>query len=109
MSLNRFDEVVAVCDRLIQLNPASVPARRSKAMALHLLPVAKNAEALQSVETALAIDPNDSQSLTIKSMILDDMRMYSEARQLLTRAIAIDPTNELAIAGLEEMNRSNHW
>lgn len=109
MSLKRFEEVVTLCEKLIKLNPSSVAAWRSKALALHLLPVAKNGEALQAVETALGIDSNDSQALTIKATIFDDMRMYPQARELLTRAIAIDPTNELAIMGLEEMSNSNYW
>lgn len=105
MSLKRFLDAAAVCDRRIALDPLSVPAWRSKAMCLHMYGDSKSAEALQTIEHTLAIDPNDSQSLTIKGMILGDMTMFSQARELLTRAIALDPTNELAAELLTEYNK----
>jgi len=108
-ALGRDADVIAVANRIIELLPNATNGYRIKALALHLLPVARNQEALQTIDIALRVDPNDVESLTMKSAILDDIGRYSEARSLLHRVLEIDPTNELATVGLEEMNRNNHW
>jgi protein O-GlcNAc transferase len=102
--LQHFDEAAVIGNRLIILEPASPAGWRIKALALHLGPRA-NLEALQAIEKALAIEPNDSASLTVKSGVLDDMGRHGEARAVLKRALALDQDNELAREGLGEMNR----
>ncbi len=90
INVNRNNDAVEALNRVIAYDPTHV-------------------EALQTIDIALRVDPNDGEALTMKSAILDDMGRYREARSLLHRALEIDPANEIASEGLEEMNRNNHW
>jgi Tfp pilus assembly protein PilF len=53
-------------------------------------------EAAESaIDQALAIDPNDSDTLFVKAGILDETGRKRQARQLLKQAAVVDPGNDL--------------
>jgi tetratricopeptide (TPR) repeat protein len=66
--------------------------------------------ALKYLDKALAIDPNDTDSLTVKGVVFYDLKNYTESIRYYNKALAIDPNNVNALTnkGLVFDDLGNH-
>lgn len=63
----------------------------------------ENNKAIEFLKQALAVNPNDVDAWLVLAAVVDDPQ---RKRQCLNRALAIDPTNQIAIEELEQMDRA---
>lgn len=102
-----FDEAIHVASRLLQIDTQSI--KGWQALAWGHFGKREYYPALQAIDRALSIDPNDGNSWTIKGGIVRELIVpernvarADEAIAAFDRALAIDPTDEIAMAGKQE-------
>ncbi len=63
----------------------------------------KLGEALQAVDTALRLEPNDAEMLAAKGNMLMDLKRTVEAEPMFRRALEVDRQQEAAYIGLDKL------
>jgi hypothetical protein len=85
----RFDDVLAVFDKILALNPNSLETHYNRATVLGDLQ--RFDEALAAYDKVLALKPDFVFALNNRGWILQKLRRYPEALGSYERALAIDP------------------
>ncbi|HET9773493.1 MAG TPA: tetratricopeptide repeat protein [Nitrososphaeraceae archaeon] len=87
--LERFDESLAVYDKLISLDPKWANPWNSKGWALHKLD--KNNEAVAAFDEAIKLDPTWSKPWNSKGWVLYKLAKFEEALSAFDKAISLEP------------------
>jgi glycosyl transferase family 25 len=85
----RFDEVLAVFDKVLALNPNSMETHYNRATVLGDLQ--RFDEALAAYDRVLALKPDVVFALNNRGWVLQKLRRYQEALASYEKALAIDP------------------
>ena len=92
--LQKHQEVLAICERGIELRPNNYGLWDIKGVALQRL--GRLQEGLDAHERAAALQPDDPIVLNNKGLALTDLGRYDEAIDAFDRALRIDPTYDSA-------------
>ena len=87
----RYEEALAVYDRVIQMDPRDARAYSNKGNALRKLK--RNKEALEAYERALTIEPRSAFVWISKGKIFYSSKRFDEALVAYNHALAINPNN----------------
>ncbi len=86
----RFDEMLAIFDKILALNPSSVETHYNRATTLGDLN--RLDEALAAYDKLLALKPDFLYALNNRGWILQKLHRYQEALASYEKALAIDPS-----------------
>ncbi len=86
--LDKYAEVVVMCDRALALDPNSIPAWFAKSHAL--LYLKRYEEALSACDRWLTLNPTDATALINKGNALRYLKRYEEAFAVYDRALTLD-------------------
>ncbi len=103
-SPERVELARKAADRALELDPNSAVAHSAKAN-YYYHGHRDYAHALQELEIAEKLSPNDVSAYLIKSRVLRRMGKWSESIDANRRAIELDPRNEVALLDLSESLR----
>jgi tetratricopeptide (TPR) repeat protein len=95
IKMKRYSEAVDSFDQLILLNGANAQAYNDRGLILSG-GMRQHEEALNSLETALKINPNDANFWFNKGIVLENMKSYAEALDAYKQATAINPSLDRA-------------
>jgi tetratricopeptide (TPR) repeat protein len=95
IKMKRYSEAVDSFDQLIRLDGSNAQAYNDRALILSG-GMRQNDEALNSLETALKINPNDANFWFNKGMVLENMKSYAEALEAYGKATALNPSLDRA-------------
>lgn len=94
VELRRYDEAIALIDKVLQLQPNYPQAWVKRGEAL--LELQKNDEALKAFDEALKLKLNYAPAWYGRSKVLDKLQRHEEALAALNKALEIQPENALA-------------
>jgi serine/threonine protein kinase/tetratricopeptide (TPR) repeat protein len=92
----RYEEALAVYERVIRMNPHNARAYSNKGNALRKLKRYK--EALEAYERALTIDPNSAFVWISEGKVFYSLKRYDEALVAYSRALVINPNDAVTWA-----------
>ena len=95
IKMKRYSQAVDSFDQLILLDGYNSQAYNDRALVLSG-GMRQNDEALNSLETALKINPNDANFWFNKGMVLENMGRYSEALNSYRQSAALNPSLDKA-------------
>jgi tetratricopeptide (TPR) repeat protein len=95
IKMKRYSQAVDSFDQLILLDGYNSQAYNDRALVLSG-GMRQNDEALNSLETALKINPNDANFWFNKGMVLETMGRYSEALNSYRQSAALNPSLDKA-------------
>jgi tetratricopeptide (TPR) repeat protein len=104
--LERHQEALEACNRVIESDSTSPAAYREKSRHLHKLK--REREALEIIEQAIELDPDSEDAYLIKAEILASLRRDDEALAAYDQAIQIDPDHFHAYGKKVEFLASHH-
>ena len=104
--LRRIEVAAASYRRALALRPEYPLAHLGLAAALRMQRRAGEAEA--SCQAALAVDPNCVEALTLLGELRADRGQFTQAQELFSRAIAIDPTFPSAFCSMAAQAKMTH-
>jgi tetratricopeptide (TPR) repeat protein len=88
-NLERYDEAIKCCDKVIEIDPNNAGAWNNKGAAL--INSGKYDEGIKSLDKGLSIDPNNADAWNNKGITLGRLGKHNEAIQCFDKVIKIDP------------------
>ena len=89
LSLKRYDEALAMCDKALSIQPDHFSALRNQGVALAAL--LRFSEAIDYFDKALQINPKFGEIYLLRASALCELKAYSEAVDAVDRLLALQP------------------